>query len=398
MSSIIRFTFVFALTSAFAIPVVAADMNELRDSIDLTVVQNPTLLNSKSLSNADKGTLAKIIRECTELLSMNPSKELKIWTLDVKVKALFTLHRIVQVNSLEQYNDYENSVIEYEKITDRKEIVNVVKRILYTNGLKLLLDTTVKDSPNPYKLKASICQFISENFSNSDDLAKHLIETARVYAKHDNQFAVETYKEVGEIYAKSKFKDESTLGAKWIAVSNRYNLVGKPFKFSGLDINGKSVTSDKFKNKVVLVDFWATWCGPCIKGLPQMKEMYANLNNKGFEIVGINVESNLKTVEDFIKKEKLPWTIILDSSTAPKGSKKISDVYGIDNYPTMILIGKDGNVVATDIDLTTARRESFKQLGSPISMVGLADEPKPLQPQTQLGKQNWDDIFTPVAP
>ena len=393
MSSIIRFTVLFALIFAFAVPLLAADMNDLRDSIDSTIVKNRTLLNSTELSDADKATLERMIRECTELLAMNPPAALKFWTLDVKVKALFTLHRTVPANSLEQYNDFENTVIEYEKISDKKEIIKTVKYILYGNGLKLLLNASVKDAPNPYKLKTSICLFIAENFSESDNLAKHLLETAKIYAKNDNNFAVEAYKEVGMLYSNSKFKDEAALGAKWIATSNRYNLVGNPFKFTGLDAKGKSVTSDSFKNKVVLIDFWATWCGPCIKGIPKMKEMYANNNKKGFEIVGISVDADPKVLEKFLDKEKLPWTIIHDATTAAKGGKKISDIYGIDAFPTMILIGKDGKVIATDIDLNTAAKESIKQLGGPIKVVNYTEESKIIPQKIDL--QTFDDVFLP---
>lgn len=109
------------------------------------------------------------------------------------------------------------------------------------------------------------------------------------------------------------------------------------------DINGENFDLRKMKNKVVLIDFWATWCGPCRKALPEMKELHEKYASKGLEIVGISADRNKETLENFIKKEEMGWRQIFEggSSDQPSYNK-----YGVNGIPHVFLIGKKGKIIA----------------------------------------------------
>ena len=117
-------------------------------------------------------------------------------------------------------------------------------------------------------------------------------------------------------------------------------------KFTGLD--GKETDLAKMKGKVVLIDFWATWCGPCIAELPNVLKAYEEYNDKGFEIIGISLdnakdEDKLRT---FVKDKKMTWPHAFDGQG---WRNSLAKKFGISSIPATFLIGKDGKVVSTNL-------------------------------------------------
>jgi len=132
--------------------------------------------------------------------------------------------------------------------------------------------------------------------------------------------------------------------------------IGDTMTLSFTSLQGEKFELGKLKGKVVLVDFWATWCGPCIAELPNIQKAYADYQDKGFEIVGISLDraADKEKLESFIKEKKMPWPQAYDGEG---WGNAIAKKYGITSIPATFLIGKDGKIVETNLrgtDLQTA--------------------------------------------
>lgn len=105
------------------------------------------------------------------------------------------------------------------------------------------------------------------------------------------------------------------------------------------DLAGKSVSLSSFKGRVVLVDFWATWCPPCRESIPAIKKLHTEYAPKGLEVLGISVDENPAAVGPFVKKNEIPYTILLG------GESDVSERYSVRGIPAIYLVDQSGNVV-----------------------------------------------------
>lgn len=123
----------------------------------------------------------------------------------------------------------------------------------------------------------------------------------------------------------------------------RLDLENKPFRFSGPALKGGTIDASNFRGRVLLVLFWSTWCKPCTEDLPQIRALYQKHHGKGFEILGINLDTTAQPVQGFLTEHKVSWPQIhqpggLDSEPAR--------TFGIISLPTMFLVDSSGKVVS----------------------------------------------------
>ncbi|TWT52073.1 Thiol-disulfide oxidoreductase ResA [Thalassoglobus neptunius] len=174
-------------------------------------------------------------------------------------------------------------------------------------------------------------------------------------------FAYDTYTSI------LKAKNEADLGdliETLEATARRLKLPGNEIEVAGTTLDGSKFNIDQYKGKVVLVDFWATWCGPCIGELPNVKEMYEAYHDKGFEVVGISLDNDREALVEFVKDNDLNWVTLFEEAPELQGwDNPIARYYGISGIPTVILVDQSGKVVNLNARDEVLRTELARLLG-----------------------------------
>ena len=162
-------------------------------------------------------------------------------------------------------------------------------------------------------------------------------EAAALVTEHDMQYpivsrAIETDKQLKATRPGAMFTDFTVLNG---------------------NLDGTSVSLSDYvgKGKYVLVDFWASWCGPCRGEIPNLKEIYKQHAGDDFEIVSVAVWDKREATLKALEEEQLPWPQIIDAGQIP------TELYGIDGIPQIMLFAPDGTIVARDL-----RGDNLKQL------------------------------------
>jgi peroxiredoxin len=121
---------------------------------------------------------------------------------------------------------------------------------------------------------------------------------------------------------------------------NRLDSAGKPVDLKFTAVDGQEVDLAQLRGKVVLVDFWATTCGPCVAELPRVKAAYDLFHAQGFEVIGISCDTDKTDLEKFVKQHGIPWPQYFDGKQ--QTDNKFGAAFGVDGIPHMFLVDKKG--------------------------------------------------------
>jgi thiol-disulfide isomerase/thioredoxin len=178
--------------------------------------------------------------------------------------------------------------------------------------------------------------------------------------------AAQSLRTFGPIFAKSNDQRIRQMGESFAGTLRRLSLPGQPMEIKGTLLDGTPFDQQRLAGKVVLVDFWATWCGPCVAEIPNMLKEYEKYHDKGFEVVGVSLDEDREALVEFVKEKKIPWPILHEKSTGDGWQHPLATYYGITGIPQLILIGRDGNVITLNArggQLGERLAELFKDAG-----------------------------------
>lgn len=187
-----------------------------------------------------------------------------------------------------------------------------------------------------------------------------------VYAKRLLDATIPLYKSSGN-------EDLLSIVPLLEGIARRMALPGNPIEVSGTLLDGSQFNWESYRGKVVLVDFWATWCGPCRAEVPNVLKLYQAYHDKGFEVVGISLDEKPEQAEAYIKQTGIPWVTLFNQEESQRGwEHPLATYYGVTGIPRAILVDQAGNVLSMRARGKNLEVGLRKLLGEPLAV---ADEP-----------------------
>jgi thiol-disulfide isomerase/thioredoxin len=200
--------------------------------------------------------------------------------------------------------------------------------------------------------------------------AEMLVRVANMLGEtEDGKLIAKAIDEIVPLARESKDAELKRMAPIYEGIQRRLALPGKPIEVEGTLLGGEKINWESYRGKVVLVDFFASFCDPCRAEVPNVLANYRAYHDKGFDVVGVNLDTNSRLCKSYMDQTGFNFpTIIGDSPDAAGWDLPLARKYGITRIPRVILVDKDGNVVST-----MARGERLGELLA--QLLGPSDHP-----------------------
>lgn len=253
---------------------------------------------------------------------------------------------------------------------DNPAIARVAQGFVLSNKANSLRGATAEEAQ---ALADEALEFATK-FGMSRDTYAAVSGIARSMGYSDHpEIAADLYERLVPAFRESEDPSLQSRADTMLGAARRLRLMGNEMEVFGTTAAGEEFDWTSYRGKVVLVDFWASWCGPCLAELPNMKRNLETYGDRGFAIVGINMDSTRDKFEKCVEDKEISWVNLVSEDEGKTGWKApMATHYGITGIPTAILVDQKGKVVS----LRARGKELDKQLAELIGPPETTDESK----------------------
>lgn len=302
-----------------------------------------------------KQKIDAVITASEKIIAAEPEADVEIAAIKEKLAALAALKRYDR-SAAEREAEFLKSLADHEN--------EDIQRLLKVSQLKQQAAGIVAMS------EAQRSQLLEELFTiiNQDGLSRDLYTVASSIAariaNQEPEAGAQVYLQLADAMEKSDDPALAERAERTRGSARRVQLPGNFMAIEGTTADGEPFDWDKYRGKVVLVDFWASWCGPCRREIPNMKDQLAKYGEKGFAIVGINLDNTREAYQKYVDEQELTWENLLSDKEGEQGwDHPLVTYYGVSGIPTAILVDKEGKVVTLSARGQTLNRHLEELLG-----------------------------------
>lgn len=244
----------------------------------------------------------------------------------------------------------------YIRAGKKNEVMNLVNFVGYRGyqAMIAISQNVWKTKIEDQKEKSTLTNAMYDaNYDNSDAWMKYIVEH---YADMTSVLVplsqLDEDKDVDLINATLSHLESTSESAKQIVADYRKKKAeekemrermreGNPApEFTFQNEKGKTINIKKLKGKIIVLDFWASWCGPCRKEIPNVKKVYAEYKDKGIQFLSVSIDAKKEAWTKALKEEQMPWM----QGWTPDAGKSVMNTYQFGGIPFIILIDKEGNI------------------------------------------------------
>ena len=300
----------------------------------------------RMLSSADeeKGGLA-ITQAAEKVLKNSPTPEQRRVAAEAMFYWLQRLHAFYAREAAEVQLYWKLRLADYEQTND-PELDKLVGQFRVLNRA---LDWNHLRPDQRDEFSEQLPSYFAERALDEADLDTAQQVAQAILNAGDRPAAIGIYQTLGEILSKSSQADIAAEAGKLTGMARRLESVGQEITIDAKQLDGQPLDWASYRGKVVLLDYWATWCGPCIAELPNIRKLYDVYHDRGFDVIGISVDDNRDDLKAFVEKNQIPWTVTFyEGEDSPGLSQPLAIQFGVSTVPVALLVDQEGRLIALE--------------------------------------------------
>jgi thiol-disulfide isomerase/thioredoxin len=294
------------------------------------------MLDKPKSIQARPGFSAAVCEACDRLMSADPpATEVEFF---VAAEAKFeTLHKQACTGD----GEADKQLVAFVAKMKGDERPRIARQVAFFEQERKVLDAV----EGPVERAPEVLKELQEYYAKEKLGARHLrmasSTVALINRLEDGDAREKHFAEFGKTFATSSDKELARYGKKLAKkpAATESDLVGKPLELSGTTASGGAFAWETYRGKVVLVDFWATWCGPCRREMPNVKALHEKLRERGFDVVGVSLDEDQEALAAYLEENEIAWETL-----AGEGTQQLAEKYSVRGIPTMMLVDKDGKI------------------------------------------------------